>query len=146
MKYILIILFLVPILSYGQADSSRVTVSNVVVKAKDLWFVYSTLVKKNRNEDLDSTIKAKARPTTPNDNNDVTINNIERRVWREVYQTLTTDVIAYSGGVQKRVHDALLLINDVWLNDKIPKDDSSVTDIYDARVSVGKKLAKKEND
>ena len=145
MKLLFILALIIPLAACSQ-DSTKVTVDNVVIKAKDLWYIYTNLPRNNRNEKLDSIIKAKARPNTPSDNSDVTVSGIERRVWREVYSSLLTDPVAYFGNVQKRVHDAILLINDVWLNDKVPKDESPINDVYNARVDSGKKLAKKEAD
>lgn len=146
MKKFLLILLLLPALCRGQVDSAKVTVNNVVIKAKDMWYVLVNLPKTNRNEVLDSTIRARSRANNLGNNDDVTINGIERRVWREVYQTLYVQPHAHMGNVVKRVHDAILLINDVWLNDKVPKDEVSMNTVYDSQVDVGKKIAKKEND
>lgn len=146
MKQLLIMLLLIPALCRSQADSAKVTVSNVVIKAKDMYYIKFFLPDNNRNENLDSTINRIERTTSPGNNTDVTINSIERRVWREVYSTLYSQMPAWHGDVQKRVRAALILINDPWLNDKIPKDETEINTGYDNIVVVGKKMAKKEND
>lgn len=146
MKYILLILILAPLISFSQVDSGKVTVNNVVVKAKDLAFVLLFLDRTNKNEDIDSTIKRVYRLTSPADNADVTVNSIQRRIWRDVLNYLYNNLNAVQNNNYKRVHDAVLLIADSWLTDKINRDENVSKDLNDTMITNGKKLAKKEVD
>ncbi len=147
MKHILLILlFTLPMLCHSQADSAHTTVNNVVVKAKDLAFYLLYLDNSNKNEVLDSTIRIKYRTLDPSDNADVTISGIERRIWRDMLNFLYFNIQAMQSNRYKRVHDAIQLISDAWLNDKIIKDEATAKDIDDNLINAGKKIAKKQND
>jgi hypothetical protein len=147
MKKILFILMIVAATACYSQDSAKIVLNNVVLKAKDLAWIKVYLEKSNRNEALDSIINRVYRTTNPGNNNDVTVSGIERRVWRDVLYMLSGQSVALLNEVYKRVHDALLLINDVWMNDKISRDEGAAKlSNYDPIVDLGKKLAKKEID
>lgn len=146
MKKLIYLLFLTPIISQSQVDSAHTVVNNVVIKAKDLAFYRLYMEKSNKTEDLDSIIRLKYRSLDPADNTDITVNGIQRRVWRDMLNVLYYNVQALQSNRYKRIHDAILLINDAWLTDKITRDEAAAKDIDDNLISVGKKDAKKQND
>jgi hypothetical protein len=145
MKSFFLLLLIVPTLSYSQ-DSAHTVVNNVIVKARDLAFYRLYMEKGNKTEDLDSVIKSKYRSLDPADNADITVNGIQRRVWRDMLNVLYSNVQALQSNRYKRVHDAILLINDPWLNDKITRDEAAAKDIDDTLITAAKKDAKKQND
>jgi hypothetical protein len=145
MKILLLFLLSIPILSYSQQDSGKVLVNNVIVKAKDLAYYRLYMERNNKTEDLDSIIKKTYRSVDPADGADVTVNGIERRVWRDMIIYLYSDVRSVQQNRYKRIHDALLLINDSWITDKITKNELSEKLADDNVVSSAKLDAKKQN-
>lgn len=131
----------------AQIDSGKVVLNNVVVKAKDLAYIKVFLDNSNRYEKIDSLINSVYRTTNPGNNNDVTISGVERRVWRGILNLVYLHPAALQNEVYKRFKEALVLTSDVWIVDKIAKDEAGAkTTDYDPLVDTGKKMARNEID
>jgi hypothetical protein len=148
MKTLIIIILMIPFSAtlFAQQDSSKSIINDVVIKGKDMYYIYKYLEKNNRNESIDSVIKVRSRPSAPGNNADVEIDGVEARVWRDIYKFVRNNLLSLQQNVDERVRSALILVNNAWLTHRIDMEDSEVKAPYDIDVDTGKKLAKKEID
>lgn len=139
MKYLLTFLGLfISAISFSQVDSSRSKIS-LSITAKDCEYVVKTFEKSNKFEDLDSTLKKKFRGASPpSNNNNVTIDSVEVRVYRSIMQMLRDDVVAVQNNVYKRISDLLIANGNAWIIDKLSKDLQVVSDQYDQIRTIGR--------
>lgn len=136
MKNIIAILLLIPLFSFPQSDSAKITVT---IQARDCEYMGFFISHHEDYEDLFDAMKTKFRVANPpSGTNNVVIDTIYTIQWLRVSERLRADPHAIGGNVYSRVDAALRAINNVYLTSRLDEMNSRDVNIFTDYRLVGR--------
>lgn len=146
MKKIILLLFLIPILSKAQNETSIISVT---IQARDCEYIGYFTGHEDRYQDIDSSLKSKFRPaaSAPSGTTNVIVAGATARAWFDIAYRLVREPAAINGNNTPftRIDVALRAVSNTWLTAALNQDiidwDASG---YSNNRNIGRKRLKKE--
>lgn len=129
MKRILFVLFLIPVLAWGQADSSRHFVKNITFLAGDLGnmgpLIYNT--SDEIYDDLRFQAETKIRGTTPTLTTPITLDSLRVDALIEISRWLRTSEYGNTSQFFNRVNNVIKALPNTFLLGEVNRMDADIT-------------------
>lgn len=123
MKKIIFLLFLIPILSKAQNETSIIA---PIIQARDCEYIGYFSGSEDRWQDIDSSLKSKFRPafSAPSGTTNVTVGGATARAWFDIAYRLVREAPAVNGNntVFTRLDAALRAVGNTWLTNALNQD------------------------
>lgn len=121
MKYIILLLLLIPLIGKTQT-----TIISVTIQARDCEYIASFTGTEEQFQDLDSAMKSKFRPafSAPSGTTNVTLGGATNGTWYQIMYRLRRDFFACQGNNNEftRIDVVLRALNNVWLTAALDAD------------------------
>lgn len=145
MKKLIYLLFLIPVITKAQNETSIISVT---IQARDCEYI-GYFTNEDKYQDIDSAMKSKFRPpaNAPSGTTNVTLGGATARAWYEVVYRLRREAEALNGNNNPftRIDAAVRAVSNTWLTTALDADSTAWDNNgYTIKRTAGRQRLKRE--